>query len=83
MALGGGGAWFDMFQPVMVVTKIIYAGAEAMGLMAMGMEAMPMTIEGRDELAVLRQEMEQLRLLVGLRAPGRQRALSAPMSGTH
>jgi microcystin-dependent protein len=29
VSLGGGGAWFDIRTPVMVITKIIYAGSQA------------------------------------------------------
>ena len=76
--LGGGGTLYSLMQPVIVVTKIIYAGAQAV-THAVG-EAAP-TIEGRDELAVIREELAQLRAIL---APARSpRLLSAPARGMH
>jgi microcystin-dependent protein len=76
--LGGGGTLFGLMQPVICVTKIIYAGQQAV-THAVG-EAAP-TIEGRDELAVIREELAQLRAIL---APARSpRLLSAPARGMH
>jgi microcystin-dependent protein len=76
--LGGGGTLYSLMQPVIVVTKIIYAGAQAV-THAVG-EVAP-TIEGRDELAVIREELAQLRAIL---APARSpRLLSAPARGMH
>jgi microcystin-dependent protein len=76
--LGGGGGLFSLLQPVLVVTKIIYAGQQAV-THAVG-EAAP-TIEGRDELAVIREELAALKAIL---APARSpRLLSAPARGMH
>jgi len=76
--LGGGGTLFGLMQPIIVITKIIYAGQQAV-THAVG-EAAP-TIEGRDELAVIREELAQLRAIL---APARSpRLLSAPARGMH
>ena len=32
--LGGGGTWFDIRQPILVVTKIIFAGSQATSMLA-------------------------------------------------
>jgi microcystin-dependent protein len=75
--LGGGGAWFDIFQPILVVTKIIYAGQQASVRV---LAAAVTTREGRDELAMLREEVAELRALF---APPRQHRLAAPLRGSH
>jgi microcystin-dependent protein len=76
--LGGGGTLYSLMQPVLVITKIIYAGQQAV-THAVG-EVAP-TIEGRDELAVIREELAQLRAIL---APARSpRLLSAPARGMH
>jgi microcystin-dependent protein len=76
--LGGGGTLYSLMQPVLVITKIIYAGAQAV-THAVG-EAAP-TIEGRDELTAIREELAQLRAIL---APARSpRLLSAPARGMH
>lgn len=82
--LGGSSAWFPVQNPVLVVTKIIYAGSEAVAVVRATLESAPITLEGRDELAALREELEQLRQLVSLtRPPGPPRLLSAPQRGPH
>jgi microcystin-dependent protein len=76
--LGGGGTLYSLMQPVIVVTKIIYAGQQAV-THVVG-EAAP-TIEGRDELTAIREELAQLRAIL---APARSpRLLSAPARGMH
>jgi len=76
--LGGSGTLFGLMQPVIVVTKIIYAGSQA--VTRVGAEAAP-TIEGRDELAVIREELAALKAIL---APARSpRLLSAPARGMH
>ena len=76
--LGGGGTLYSLMQPVIVVTKIIYAGQQAV-THAVG-EAAP-TIEGHDELTAIREELAQLRAIL---APARSpRLLSAPARGMH
>lgn len=80
--LGGSSAWFPVLGPVLVVTKIIYAGQQAaVGMVVLGTAP---TIEGRDELAAMRDELEALRAeMRAVFAPVRQRRLAAPMRGPH
>jgi len=76
--LGGGGTLYSLMQPVLVITKIIYAGQQA--VTRVGAEAAP-TIEGRDELTAIREELAALRAIL---APARSpRLLSAPARGMH
>jgi microcystin-dependent protein len=76
--LGGGGTLYSLMQPVLVITKIIYAGQQAV-THVVG-EVAP-TIEGRDELTAIREELAQLRAIL---APARSpRLLSAPARGMH
>jgi microcystin-dependent protein len=78
--LDGGGGLFSLLQPVLVVTKIIYAGQQAV-THAVGEAAPAVTIEGRDELAVIREELAALKAIL---APARSpRLLSAPARGMH
>ncbi len=75
--LGGGGQGFEVLNPVLVVTKIIYAGQQAVVRVLTAVA--PTTLEGHDELAAIREELAQLRALVG--TPSR-RLLSAPLRGS-
>jgi microcystin-dependent protein len=79
--LNGSGVALEVLSPILVVTKIIYAGQEATTFVA---AAAVTTIEGfaeQDELAAIRGELAALRALF---APAlRQRVLSAPLRGTH
>lgn len=86
--LGGSSAWFPVMQPVLVVTKIIFAGTQA-AVRAMSMAAddtAPLaTIEGEaTELLDIREELRQLRqLLTTMRGPAQQRRIAAPLRGSH
>jgi microcystin-dependent protein len=82
--LNGSGGLFEVQSPIIVVTKIIYAGNQAVAR-AVGAAA-PVTLEGfaedaEDELAAIREELAQLRTLLGGRP--RRRMLSAPLRGPH
>ena len=86
--LGGSSAWFPVMQPIIVVTKIIFAGTQA-AVRAMSMAAdasAPLhTIEGEaTELLDIREELRQLRqLLATMRGPAQQRRIAAPLRGPH
>ena len=79
-SLGGSGTLLAVLNPLLVVTKIIYAGSQAGPLMATGT-----TIEGSavdlDEVAALRAELEELKAL--LLPPVRRRLIQAPARGPH
>ncbi len=82
VSLGGGGNWFEVLNPILVVTKIIYAGTQAGTMVAAAAATTSvMTLDAQDELAVIRQELADLRAI--LAPPGRPRALSAPLRGPH
>ena len=76
--LNGGGALFEVMSPVIVMTKIIHAGQQAVTRATT--DAVAVTAE-QDELAELRDQIEQLRSLVFARRP--QRHMSAPSRGMH
>jgi microcystin-dependent protein len=84
VALGGGGQLFSVLSPVIVITKIVYAGNQAATRIAVTADAV--TLEGFaedvDELAAIRQELAEVRALLTA-APLRQRLLSAPIRGPH
>jgi len=81
-SLGGSGTLLAVLNPLLVVTKIIYAGSQA-GPLAAGASAM--TIEGSavdlDEVAQLRAELEELKALLLPARP--RRLLQAPARGPH
>jgi microcystin-dependent protein len=81
--LGGSGQYFIVLNPVIVVTKIIYAGSQAAVVTAVS--AAVMTIEHepleRSEIEELREEIAQLKAL--LMPPPQRRALSSPVRGPH
>jgi microcystin-dependent protein len=81
--LGGGGQGFEVLNPIIVVTKIIYAGSQAAAVTSVS--AAVMTIEHepleRSELEELREEIAQLKAL--LMPPPQRRALSSPVRGPH
>lgn len=81
--LGGSGTPFGVLQPVLVVTKIIYAGNQA-AVTVMG-EIVPAAMASElaitDELATLRTELAELRAI--LMPPRGSRVMSAPSRGPH
>jgi microcystin-dependent protein len=78
VSLNGGGTPFEVQSPVIVMTKIIHAGQQAVTRAATA--ALAATVES-DELARIREELEQLRSLIYARRP--QRVMSAPSRGMH
>jgi microcystin-dependent protein len=74
--LGGGGSSLKTLSPIAVVTKIIYAGAEAAIVTAADIAAAP----AGSEIEALREEIAALRAL--FETP-RARMLSAPSRGPH
>lgn len=80
VSLGGGGSLFEVLGPILVVTKIIYAGKQASTAVVTAADV-PVMLEGHDELAAIREELAQLRAI--LAPPAQQRRLSAPMRGPH
>jgi microcystin-dependent protein len=81
VSLGGGGTVFEVMSPIIVVTKIIYAGQQA-GALVVGVASL--RVEDRDELADLRAELAQLRAQMdAVFAPARRRMLAAPLRGPH
>src|SRR5580765_705695 len=78
VSLNGGGQPFEVMAPVIVLTKIIYAGQQAVTRAATA--ALEATVES-DELAQIREELEQLRSLIYARRP--HRVMSAPSRGMH
>ena len=77
--LNGGGGLFEVQSPVIVMTKIIHAGQQAVTRAATA-AAVTVTAE-QDELAAIREELEQLRSLIYARRP--HRVMSAPLRGVH
>jgi microcystin-dependent protein len=81
--LGGGAQPFRVLNPILSVTKIIYAGSQAAAVTSVS--AAVMTIEHepleRSELEELREEIAQLKAL--LMPPPQRRALSSPVRGPH
>lgn len=80
--LGGGGNPFEVMSPILVVTKIIHAGAQAATVVALDAAA-PASFaatDPTDEMAAIREELAALRALF---APAGSRVLSSPARGTH
>jgi len=79
----GSGTRLAVLNPLLVVTKIIYAGSQA-GPLTASASASAMTIEGSavdlDEVAALRAELEELKALL---LPPRPRLLQSPARGPH
>jgi microcystin-dependent protein len=79
--LNGGGSPFAVLSPIIVVTKIIFAGDQA-SLTAFGAVVdVPAESDTRAQIDALREEIAQLKRLFA--PPGGQRLLSAPMRGPH
>lgn len=78
VALNGGGQAFSNLTPYIVMTKIIYAGAQASTTMALA--APVTTTDSSDELAAIREELAALRAIL---APARRRVVSSPLRGVH
>ena len=78
--LNGSGQLFEVMSPVLVVTKIIYAGKQASTMVALDAASASIALEGEaNELAAIREELAALRALF---APAR-RVPSTPLRGTH
>lgn len=78
--LGGGGQALEVLNPILVVTKIIYAGKQAATSLA-ALDAASVAATGTEhELDAIREELAALRAL--FETP-RQRLLSAPSRGPH
>ena len=78
--LGGGGLSLKTLSPIAVVTKIIYAGAEAAIVTAADIAPAPTSTDTHTEIEALREEIAALRSL--FETP-RARMLSAPSRGPH
>lgn len=80
-SLGGGGVPFEVLNPVIVVTKIIFAGDQA-SLTAFGAVVdVSAEADTRAQIDGLREEIAQLKRLFA--PPGAQRLLNAPSRGPH
>jgi len=83
IALGGSGTPFSVVQPVLVVTKIVFAGTQAATVVmsAMVPEGLATEMAITDELATLRTELAELRAIL---MPARSlRVPSSPSRGPH
>jgi microcystin-dependent protein len=80
VSLGGGGVGLEIIQPVLVITKIIYAGSEAAIVTAADIATAPTSSDTHQEIENLREEIAALRSL--FETP-RARMLSAPSRGPH
>jgi microcystin-dependent protein len=78
--LGGSGQGLHVQSPVLVVTKIIYAGQEAAIVTAADIATAPTSTDTHQEIENLREEIAALRSL--FETP-RARMLSAPSRGPH
>jgi microcystin-dependent protein len=78
ISLGGYGNPIAVLSPVLVMTKIIYAGHQA--VVHLSITTNPPAVTAADELAMLREEVAALRAL--FETP-RQRLLRAPSRGPH
>ena len=78
--LGGGGQPFEVMSPILVVTKIIYAGTEA-STSVMTASAPAPTTDRDDELTLIREELAALRALFAPAAT--RRVTHAPPRGPH
>jgi microcystin-dependent protein len=83
IALGGSGTAFSVLQPIIVVTKIIFAGTQAATVVtgAMMPDALATDMAITDELATLRTELAELRAI--LMPPRSLRVMSSPVRGPH
>jgi hypothetical protein len=79
MTLGGGGQPFDVLSPILVVTKIIYAGKQASTRAALDAASVaPAATDSTDEMAAIREELAALRALF---APAARRVPTTPLRG--
>jgi microcystin-dependent protein len=82
ISLGGSSTPFSVLPPVIVVTKIIYAGKQAATtVMADSAVSLLADMEASDDLAAIRQELAELRAI--LAPPRSQRVLHSPSRGPH
>ena len=78
--LGGGGNPFEVMSPILVVTKIIHAGAQAATVVALDAAA-PASFaatDPADEMAAIREELAALRALF---APAARGVPTTPLRG--
>jgi microcystin-dependent protein len=82
--LGGSSAWFPVLSPVICITKIIYAGNQAVArVTAQAAPTAPRVTEDEpDELAIIREELAALRALFAP-AARHPRLQQAPIRGPH
>ena len=77
--LGGGGNPFEVMSPILVVTKIIYAGSQASTRAALDAASVaPSATDSTDEMAAIREELAALRALF---APAARRVPTTPLRG--
>ena len=79
MTLGGGGQPFDVLSPILVVTKLIYAGKQASTRAVLDAASAPLAAtDSTDEMAQIREELAALRALF---APAARRVPTTPLRG--
>ena len=77
--LNGGGNPFEVMSPILVVTKIIYAGQQASTRTALDAASVaPSATDSTDEMAAIREELAALRALF---APAARRVPTTPLRG--
>jgi microcystin-dependent protein len=79
--LGGGGYPFEVLNPILVVTKIIYAGQQASTRAVLDAAPAPASFaDANDEMAAIREELAALKALL---MPATRRVISSPSRGPH
>jgi microcystin-dependent protein len=78
--LNGSGQAFEVLSPVMVVTKIIYAGNQASTRAALAAAPAATSADAAEEMATIREELAALRAML---MPATRRVVSSPGRGPH